>query len=525
MIERITENWLTKASEREFGTAFCQLLLSRGFRVLHLTRHGPTEHGKDVIALDPKGLPTGFQLKAGDIDQNRWRRMYGEIEDLIRLRPNHPSIAGNQRHRAFLVATGQLKEEVRLAISDYNRGIPRGYPRLETWVGGELLKDCVDLHGQFLPRDVPNFGRFLDLLRMDGRDLPDLKLVSEFLTEVLPLEDSSLRDRGVTRAIGSGALLVSYISHAHEDRENHVGLVQIWVAYAAHVLASAQRYNLPDNEWLPSFMLAWNAIGRACDILAEELAGRSHLVQGNAFVDSLAYGSRITLLTGVLAAYALSQFLMGEDNWANSSLDRILAPRVSEMQFWGEGSVPCLLAFAWYIELCGDSGRAVALVDGCARSLTKAAQVGGHPNPYYGLEQCLRYNLGLDHPQEGFRGYSYTLCSLMHWLARRLCRDRLATMWRDASHVRLAEFIPRPLWRTGLWRSPMGNTCYGFLDTPQSWKELLARAQAIPKSRLPHAFRLVQWFLPLFLVVYPHRMRPAAVWEIDTALGLRKHLA
>ena len=51
MIERLIENWLTKAGERDkynFTVPFSHLLAGEGYRVVHLSRHGEMEQGKDL---------------------------------------------------------------------------------------------------------------------------------------------------------------------------------------------------------------------------------------------------------------------------------------------------------------------------------------------------------------------------------------------------------------------------------------------------------------------------------------------
>jgi len=71
MNERLVENWLISVNEKTFQIPFCQMLTAEGYTVLHLSRHGPFEEGKDVIALDPAGTPCAFQLKGakGKISQ------------------------------------------------------------------------------------------------------------------------------------------------------------------------------------------------------------------------------------------------------------------------------------------------------------------------------------------------------------------------------------------------------------------------------------------------------------------------
>ena len=55
MHERLVEDWLIRSNERGFEIPFCHLLVGEGHRVVHLTRHGEMEQGKDILASS--GLP------------------------------------------------------------------------------------------------------------------------------------------------------------------------------------------------------------------------------------------------------------------------------------------------------------------------------------------------------------------------------------------------------------------------------------------------------------------------------------
>jgi hypothetical protein len=61
MKRRVVENWLTKAGELSFTVPFCQLLVSEGKRVIHISSQGPLEQGK-AAAWSPTSpaKPTTF---------------------------------------------------------------------------------------------------------------------------------------------------------------------------------------------------------------------------------------------------------------------------------------------------------------------------------------------------------------------------------------------------------------------------------------------------------------------------------
>jgi len=83
VIERIVENWLTSANERGYQIPFSQVLMLEGHTVLYVSKHGPMEQGKDIITIGPDSVPCAYQLKAGNINLETWRRI--EARDSPRL--------------------------------------------------------------------------------------------------------------------------------------------------------------------------------------------------------------------------------------------------------------------------------------------------------------------------------------------------------------------------------------------------------------------------------------------------------
>ena len=63
MIERLIENWLTDARERDYEVPFAQLLALEGHQIIQAPVHHPCEHGKDIISLNARGELNAFQLK------------------------------------------------------------------------------------------------------------------------------------------------------------------------------------------------------------------------------------------------------------------------------------------------------------------------------------------------------------------------------------------------------------------------------------------------------------------------------
>src|SRR5215469_6702960 len=182
VIERAIENWLTKTNERNYQSAFCQVLMHEGHRILFSSSHGPMEQGKDIITIGPDGRCHAYQTKTGDIGLAEWRSIAGEIQELIELPVDYPGIDKAQIHRAYLVTNGSITDPVRLQITDRNEDNERKnrqYAQLEVIGRDSLLKSFIDAQGRFVPRQLPDMRAILELYLDDGRSiLPTEKLFS-----------------------------------------------------------------------------------------------------------------------------------------------------------------------------------------------------------------------------------------------------------------------------------------------------------------------------------------------------------
>jgi hypothetical protein len=129
------------------------------------------------------------------------------------------------------------------------------------------------------------------------------------------------------------------------------------------------------------------------------------------------------------------------------------------------------------------------------------------PDPYHAVEEVLRMYLpfgqeGLDDiSQEDFEGHSYSLRTLIEWLARRLRRQSLARFWEEITHICFSEFVPDPFWITFLWYSPQGKLHHRYPGRPQSWKDLLKQAKANRSTSVPELLLERPQFLLLLLMV------------------------
>ena len=232
VIERLLENWLNRANERSFQYPFCYWLASQGYRVLHLSRHCGMEIGKDVLAIDPQGVPCAYQIKGvagGKLSQARWRsEVQGQVQPLLNTVIVHPSISSNVPHRSFLVINGELEEEVFYEIENLNRCQERdGYPnrKLEVILKGDLLDGFKKLQTDFWVENLVETKTYLELILEDGRgQLPKEKL-SRLIQAALPFEGGDKDRPGKAEAgktlAGLAIICTSAIS-SFTNEKNHV---------------------------------------------------------------------------------------------------------------------------------------------------------------------------------------------------------------------------------------------------------------------------------------------------------------
>lgn len=517
MKERVVENWLTSVNERTMEVPFCQLLLGEGHRVVHLSRHGEMEQGKDVLTIDPDGQPCAFQLKdarGGKITQSDWETFKGQVERLVELPIAHPSVPQGVPHRAFLVTNGELDEPVRLEIVGRNRlWAERGYPELEVTVKRDLLLRFQSLQTDFWPVEPREVNTLLQLFLAHGAACLDKAKVASFLRATLPMDTEAVSKAECRRAIASAAVFASYALHPYQLKENHVAEIEGWVIYAAYLLGLAERHELEEQYWQGSLDIAEFAIFQALLNLCEELRGRSHLIEGSGPADPPFYRPRVTWLCGLLAAFGLWRLSRGEHGEIDDFLKEFVVTYEDKLLLWGEGALPQFLATIWYLRHALGTWEPDGMLASLISAVTQASVAPGGigiPDPYHGVEEVGVNNLGLNGNRwhESFAGRSYGLETLVQLFARRNWRQRMRWLWPDVSRLGYCTFVPRKLWQFYLWRSEEGELNTRQPNRTQSWSELRQISEHVAENSIPRLLRERPWILMLFLIVYPHRLSP-----------------
>lgn len=525
MKERLIENWLTKTDERGFQTTFYQLLIAQGYKIIHLSKHTAFEQGKDIIAIKPDGTPCSYQLKVGDISLNDWRlTIRPEVDDLLDTQIKHPSITPHHEHESWLVTTGDLSDTVRIDIDDRNnKRVHNGKLPLFVKVKGELISDFLSIHEHYFPIEPKDLKRFLELYMADGKSEIPKAEYSNFLFSTLPFFKSSLSSRELTRAISSTILLANYIVESYRRSENHWGVVEAWVLTLMYIFALLEFAGKNPKDEEQSIKLLELLIEQALIDLKNEVVSRRDYLFEDGIFDPPMYKFRTTLIAGWLSGYVLFN-LFRENHYNNDeSILDLIEQSLLPLNLWGEAALPSFLNLMWNYAAYSKNQQRDSVLENLLRlyieKFTGKKNVG-LLNPYYGVDIGVRIETNtLKEPIfESFSIGSYSIESLICLAARYGLRDCLSSLWKPISYLQCFQFDPREKWENYLWRSEHGELKSRLPSQSQSWIKLCSESNIDEDNELPQGLLLYPELLPLFIMVYPHRIKPMLVKRIDSLI-------
>jgi hypothetical protein len=490
------------------------------------------EMGKDVLSVAPDGVPCAFQLKGAPgakINLTRWRtEIEPQVLGLVTGSIVHPSIPQTSVHRAYLVTNGELEEEVSRAIGDLNAGFAaRGTPELQllTIVRGELLAKAHNLETNFWPTGLPDVKAILELyLETGDGPLPKAKFAN-LLEQILFRWEHGKQapHEELSRAIASAAVLSSLATASFSLRRNFWAEIEAWTIYGGYVLGAADRYLLPTKIWEPQFAIAERELYNLLVRVAQELAERSQLIEGDPTFDSVVRGFRAAVLLGLMSVLALWPLPDEGDERDLDFLQEFCRKYATSMSAWGEATIPCCLALFWHLRRID----ATAAPDFLLRDLIHALATLNHPKsemalatPYYGPEEMLQTALGFSdyEMQDSFAGRSYMLEGIVHLFAKRNWKQAMRHLWPDISRIRFIRFYPQHAPDFFRWRCKEGITRDIEPQHSQQWEDLVAIAQEKDGMCLPEQSRRYPAFLLLYLIVCPHRTNAEVMTWLDSKL-------
>ncbi|MGA9624469.1 MAG: hypothetical protein WBL65_18235 [Bryobacteraceae bacterium] len=516
MIESVIANWLTKTNERNYQIPYCQVLLAKGQRVLYVSTHRPMEQGKDIITVDNDGAYHAYQLKTGNIDQKTFRTIKGEVEELVERSIVHPSVDKAKGHRAYLVCNGEITDEVRYLIDQMNADNvlrDRRVAHLDIITMHGLLHDFLAAQGQFLPTTFSELGMLLDVYNAAGTDFVPVHRVFRFFEHGLFTRVGGTKQEA-RNAVAASVISTGYLLQSFQRSNNAYAVFEGWTTLAGCMIQYAYRSGLRSEDWHDSLALVRTAIDAALQDLWAEVVTRTNFLEGNELVDGAEiYRARVTIMLGALSAYALNT--PGFDG--HDRLRALVLGNRRYLWLWGESAFPYLFSIIKYLEHAGEHHAGIELLtvilQGTANAFANPAARELAP-PYYSAERILRAMVNDELDELESSGGSFILRPILHMLARRTARDRIATHWKQVSKVPVREVRTTDTMDLFSWRMAQATNVTEILPRTQSWAAL--QQEANQPSIALDALAEYRHILHYFILVCPHRATPDVMRVLDS---------
>jgi hypothetical protein len=524
IIERAVADWLTRANERNYQLPFAQVLMSKGYTVLQISTHGPLEQGKDIIARDRKGRLHAYQMKCGDINLPEWRKIRGEIFDLISIPICNPAVSKTAPYTSYLVTNGRITEEVRRNIDDMNEDNKRrklGRSFLKIIEMDELMTLFIDAERQLWPSELADTREFLNLLASDGAGLFPRESFCQFLkTWMFQGKTSASTAKSL---ISASVVLVAQLAQPFESSQNWFAVFECWTCTSSSILRLAAEGGLGTPKWQQSFDLAMTGARDALRNLKKECLSRSDMLEGSRIGDGgYLYRARAVMVLGALSGLELSEVDLEQQQKCDQAFKEWVVGNIEHLWYWGESAFPYYLSIIRYLEAIGEDARAREILETILRRTTawnEPDSPGGIPDPYVPVSDVLSNVLNVQDDLidlRKFTGLAYTLEAIVQMMARRDWRYLLEKTWPAISRVQFAEIVlddPADCFswevKEGVHRSPLPNAT-------QSYGELQSQSRSTAGSELPYP-AMARCLLPFWLMVCPQRVSSRLVAIIDSA--------
>ena len=515
MIENLVDAWLTEASERSYETAFSQLLVIEGHRVIQGPMHHAYEHGKDIIAWNPEEELCVYQLKGGrgKLGVRSLERIQPQLHAASTSAVMHPSLPSSRTpDRVYLVtnqtATGPAQNRLH-AISE---GLSeRRFASLQMIERAELCSRFVAAEGRFFPTSPKGLKTFLSLFLADGRgELPRRDFFS-LLEEVLPFSPASPNPANAARSVAATALVTAFALQKWTELENYAEVFMGWVCYATQVLRLAEMHRLGRRHWERSYRLALEEARRNARHLLDEAVNAEDLVMPHE-CESLVYGARAVKVCGLVSALAMSERIeFGPEHSCEESAAALVLRELQFFRICGEVQAPDFFLATLAVKGAVGEQVADAMLLSWVQGVARANQVGSAsplPDPYHSPEEVLEAQLspaGSFLADEDFAGNAYTIHGGVRWATRRLLREPLNSAWGEVSRISHCCFEPSVPSDYLTPETRHGRMVSWFYSLPTSWSGLQAEAGECGSSSLPRVLLECREFVPFYCLALPHR--------------------
>ncbi len=512
-LQRAIEYWLDSANELGYQPLFCEWLISRGYILKYSIKNTNFEQGKDVVAVAPDGVPHAYQLKGGNINLNRWRmEVKPEIDVMIDSAIQHPDIDKTTPHVSYLVTNGEIEDAVRSEIVALNEKKYKDAP-LRVWVRGDLLTGFQGMADGILPKDAPTYKELLDLIFADGTGLPDIRRVSEFLSQILNIENTSLKKEQRRRDIAGALLYATMIAGPHRKVENHESAIRIMVLLLSLIFYVVDKYALEDKYWIKSYEIIWNDILTTSRLLESEVNANGFESAATTVFDAELLPYRRHSAASIIYALKSSEFIAGDDAWKTMLDPSVMLKYRGTVLTWGEASfIPFILIICIYKNIKELESVASNLSQSLISTILDLnGRNSKHPfgliPPYYDIDFFVKLSCGMYEGkfEDNYKLSSHLIKPIIEIVVRLGDREVIEQNWREISFMHFEEFISDDPIDFYLWKIERGENRTTLPKKEKRWKELVEETNHYDGQTLPSSLKRFPAFLPFFLSVFSHR--------------------
>jgi len=517
------------------------------------------EFGKDVISIDPEGVPCAFQLKGNPgsrLTLSQFREIKPQIDELVEQRIAYPGIP-QIAHKCYLVTNGEIEEEVQRSVDDLNIGYTnRGFhpnTRLHLISRGILLDWAVKHASTFWPESYSVQEKLIKLYNEDGNSSINLDIITQGLDEILKLSTDvpKLSTLEVERRQISASLFVAFAIRNYLKEHNHIAVAGAYAALFVGLKCALQRHQTKKTRrnTISSETAREGFLAAAID-LADEFGGKVDQIEaardptdkdidynvafliGNPLSNHFLWRTRALTTAAILSLVDIEILRSPEKTLLSAQAQRAIKiftkPGNVAFQIWGEGAIPQLLCLIWNWHNRDPTLKAnfaeYQLLNILASDALSEAK-GYIATPYHSDEDSIRDQigsvLGLDRgpvEKETPKHSSYFAEQLFYCFVRSNLKSYAKALWPQITRLTHISFVPQNSYEYCLWRIDKGDNQTRFLERRQRWSDIQTKASNIATPNIPAGLREDPLMLLAFTVFFPHRALPEVISFLHLAI-------
>ena len=347
VLEKVIEDWLTNATERGYQASFAAWLTKRGERIVYYSRHSLLEHGKDIVSADSNGDFHAYQLKAGNINANKWRTITAEVREASELPLNYPGIPEQRVSTVTLVVSGSIsdgaRDKIRLTSSDLR---DRGCAEIKTIELHQLIADFASEFETFLPNTIHDITKLLQLYVSDPSSPVETSSLFELfgaiietnLSDVDPSKESTVSALTIQRLASSLLISGEFLASPYRQAGNAVSTIQVWTATVLACLYLEECTGVSRANTVGVVDICKKAIQEAADVLILQCDDFESAIRDRSLAGIFLSGFKKAYVLGYLAGIANMRWIDGcNDSEAFEALAKAVdGPTGTTL--WGEGT-------------------------------------------------------------------------------------------------------------------------------------------------------------------------------------------